>query len=149
MIFREATSADICAIQRIRRMVTENVLTSTVTDEMCSDMLNLHGKGWICEVDGEVVGFSIADNSTRNIWALFVHPIHEHRGIGRNLLESAVRWLFTQGSSPIWLATEPGTRAEKLYQQGGWTSTGVEGSGEIRFELKQPSNRFVPSAGTL
>jgi hypothetical protein len=31
-----------------------------VTPEMYADYLGVSGKGWLCEIDGEVVGFSVA-----------------------------------------------------------------------------------------
>ena len=62
MVFREATLTDIPAITDIRMSVTENVLSDPgkVTPAICADYLCVTGKGWLCEVDGEVVGFSIA-----------------------------------------------------------------------------------------
>ena len=142
MHFRQASRSDIPAVQRIRRLVRENVLTSTVTDEMCREMIEQLGKGWVCEVHGEVVGFSVADNSTRNIWALFVDPLHEGKGIGKVLLERMVDWLFLQNKEPIWLTTEPGTRAEKVYRAAGWRQCAIEPNGEIRFELTETRNKL-------
>jgi hypothetical protein len=39
------------------------------------------GKGWVCEIDEKIVGFSIADLIGNNIWALFVMPGYDKRGI--------------------------------------------------------------------
>jgi ribosomal protein S18 acetylase RimI-like enzyme len=36
-------------------------------------------------MDGRIVGFSIADVQANNIWALFVHPAYEDKGIGKHL----------------------------------------------------------------
>ena len=84
---------------------------------------------------GVIVGFGVADHTRRNIWALFVAPGYERREMGRSLLKVMVEWLFEMGSEPIWLTTEPGTRAERFYVSAGWCSRGAEASGEVRFEL--------------
>ncbi len=84
-----------------------------------------------------MVGFAIADQTRRNIWALFVAPEFERRNIGRALLGVMVDWLFQVGPEPIWLTTEPGTRAERFYAAAGWRSVGTEASGEVRFEFQK------------
>jgi hypothetical protein len=61
--FREATIQDIPQIQMVRHSVRENVLSDPglVTDKDCADYLIRRGRGWVCESDGKIVGFSIAD----------------------------------------------------------------------------------------
>ena len=63
MIFREAQTEDIKQIQLVRNAVKENVLSNPglVTDKDCVEYLTLRGKGWVCETDGTIVGFAIAD----------------------------------------------------------------------------------------
>jgi GNAT superfamily N-acetyltransferase len=136
MIFREATSADIRQIQIVRNAVRENKLSdpSGVTDKDCGEYLNVRGKGWVCEIEGTIVGFAIADLYDDNIWALFVSPEHERRGIGKKLQEIMLDWYFKQGKSKVWLSTDPGTRAEKFYRSSGWKEAGTHGK-EIRFEM--------------
>ena len=46
-----------------------------------------------------------------------------------------VEWLFRVAPGSIWLTTEPNTRAEHFYAVAGWRRVGVEGNGEVRFEL--------------
>lgn len=108
-------------------------------------MLETDGRGWVCEEKGVVVGFGVADHTRRNIWALFVAPAFERREIGRSLLAMIVEWLFEMGSEPIWLTTQPGTRAERFYIAAGWSPLGAEANGEVRFELTglSPSNLTV------
>jgi GNAT superfamily N-acetyltransferase len=45
----------------------------------------VRGKGWVCEINNEIVGFSIADLKGNNIWALFLRPEFEKLGIGKRL----------------------------------------------------------------
>ena len=87
MIFREAVIDDIKQIQVVRNSVTENTLSNPnlVTDNDCEQFLTKRGKGWVCEIDNQIVGFSIADLSDNNVWALFLLPAFENQGIGRQL----------------------------------------------------------------
>jgi len=137
--FREAIIEDIPQIQRVRNSVKENVLShpNLVTDADCEDYISLRGKGWVCEADGTIVGFSIADLKDNNIWALFLHPEYEGKGIGRKLHQLMMDWYFSQTDKTVWLSTAPNSRAETFYRKAGWTETGMHGSGEIKFEMTQ------------
>ena len=137
MIFREAQVSDIPQIQIVRHSVKENVLSDTalVTDKDCEEFLAVRGKSWVCEVDGNIVGFSIADLKENNIWALFVHPDYEAKGIGKRLHNELLDWYFNQTNENIWLSTLPNTRAEEFYRLNGWKEVGIHGKGEIKFEM--------------
>jgi len=134
---RLATPADISQMQRIRRRVRENQLSdpSRVTDGDCRRMILERGRGWVCELDGLIVGFAIGDLVVANIWALFVDPEHEKRGIGRALHRPMLDWMFASGADKVWLGTEPGTRAEDFYRKAGWQLAGEQPNGEQRFEM--------------
>lgn len=137
MLFRQALSSDIPQIQIVRHTVKENVLSNPalVTDQDCEEYLTVRGKGWVCEVDNLIVGFAIADLQDHNIWALFLRPEYERKGIGRTLHDTMLDWYFSQTRETVWLATSPGTRAERFYVKAGWTKVGVTKHGEIKFEM--------------
>lgn len=137
MVIREATVADIPQIQVVRNSVAENTLSdpSRVTDADCLECLTATGKGWVCEINSRVVGFSVADISGHNIWALFVHPCFERQGIGRCLHSTMLEWYFSQTETTVWLGTAPKTRAEIFYRKAGWIEIGTHSSGEIKFEM--------------
>ena len=136
MIIREALVSDIQQIQVVRNAVKENMLSNPalVTDADCEEFMTLRGKGWVCEIDGLIVGFSIADLKENNIWALFVHPDFDKRGIGRKLHDVMLNWYFTQTKETVWLGTAPGTRAETFYHKSGWKEVGMYGK-ETKFEM--------------
>ena len=138
MAFREATIQDIPQIQIVRHAVKENVLSDPglVTNRDCADYLVNRGKGWVCESNEKIVGFAIADLTGNNIWALFVDPLFEGRGIGRKLHELMLDWYFSSGKNLVWLGTSPNTRAARFYRKAGWVETGIHGKGEIKFEMK-------------
>ena len=79
MLYREATIEDIPELHRVRMAVRENVLNNPhlVKPDDYMRFLTTHGKGWLCEVKNEVLGFAIIDTTNKNIWALFIHPDHE------------------------------------------------------------------------
>ncbi|MCC9071867.1 GNAT family N-acetyltransferase [Flavobacterium sp. F-65] len=137
MIIREAKVEDIKEIQIVRNSVTENTLSDPglVTDEDCKDFIITRGKGWVCEVNNEVVGFSIVDMKDNNIWALFLKPEFEKKGIGKQLHDIMLGWYFEQTKINVWLGTSPNTRAELFYRKMGWTEIGKHGKNEIKFEM--------------
>jgi len=136
---RIATAADIPALQRIRSAVRENRLVSrTISDEEVLEAIEVTGCGWVALEGEEIVGFAIGNAETGNIWALFVHPDHEGRGLGQRLHDTLVAWLFQQGLDRLWLTTEPDTRAEAFYRRRGWRPTGPADHGDVGFELASP-----------
>ncbi|MCK6429192.1 MAG: GNAT family N-acetyltransferase [Burkholderiaceae bacterium] len=139
-MLRQARRTDIAAIQRVRRAVRENRLTSSViTDGDVQRAIEATGRGWVIDIDGEVVAFAIGNATDGNVWALFVDPVHERRGYGRQLHDAMIAWLWSRGLRKLWLTTEPGTRAEHFYIAAGWRHAGVTAHGEIRFELERPA----------
>ena len=140
---RLATLADIDAMHQLRLSVQENILADPqrVAPEHYVPMLEEHGRGWVYEREGKIVGFAVADHSRRNIWALFVDPAFEGHGIGRGLHDTMVGWLFEKGREPLWLTTELNTRAAQFYSTAGWRRAGIEANGELRFELTYGGDR--------
>jgi len=137
MIIREAKISDIPQIQIVRNAVKENILSdpALVTDEDCKAFMTERGKGWVCEINNEVVGFSIVDLQDKNVWALFLKPAFEKQGIGRQLHDIMLDWYFEQTKETIWLGTEPLSRAETFYKKAGWVEIGVHGKNEVKFEM--------------
>jgi GNAT superfamily N-acetyltransferase len=135
-IFRTATRDDILQLHTIRMAVKENALSDPgrIIPTVYQEMLELNGKGWVCEVNNKIAGFAIVDMKNKNIWALFVHPDFEGKGIGKAIFRLMVNWSFDQGIDKLWLGTAPGTRAEHLYATVGWEKKGIDENGEIRFE---------------
>jgi GNAT superfamily N-acetyltransferase len=137
-IYREAVSGDIKQIQVVRNSVKENMLSDSalVPDKDVEEFINQRGKGWVCEIDGRIVGFSIADLKDDNIWALFLDPEFEGNGIGKVLHQLMLDWYFEQGKESVWLGTAPDSRAETFYRMQGWREVGMHGK-EIKFEMRK------------
>ena len=138
MVIRTATESDIPEMHRIRLSVRENRLVdpSAVQPDDYLPFLRERGRGWVAEFDGRIVGFAIADLSRANIWALFVDPPAEARGIGRALHDRMLEWMFAAGADSVWLTTTAGTRAERLYRAASWRYVGPE-RGEAKYEMSR------------
>jgi GNAT superfamily N-acetyltransferase len=146
IIFREATSADLPGITRVRTSVVENALTIEqleergITEASVAASFLIDSKGWVALQGDEIVAFSIADRATQSIFALFVFPGYEGRGIGSRLLNLALGWLWQNDAARVWLTTGPGTKAVRFYENRGWTCTGTGLRGDLRYECARPSS---------
>ena len=145
MNFRVAEIKDIPQIQVVRNLVKENRLSDPilVPDNDVEDYITRRGRGWVCDINGHVVGFAIADLVDNNIWALFIHPGFEKLGIGKKLHNEMMNWYFSQTDKTVWLGTSPNTRAESFYRKAGWKETGMHGKGEIKFEMTKDEWRSL------
>ena len=145
MNIRVAEIEDIAQIQVVRNLVKENRLSdpALVPDSDVRDYITRRGRGWVCEINGQIVGFAIADLVDNNIWALFIHPDFEKIGIGKRLHDEMMNWYFSQTDKTVWLGTSPKTRAEFFYRKKGWKETGIHGKGEIKFEMTKDEWRSL------
>jgi len=114
-----------------------------ITEKEYAEFLTQRGKGWLCETDNNIVGFAIVDLLKNNIWALFVEPSYEGRGIGKKLHDTVLDWYFIQTKEKVWLGTSPGTRAEIFYRKAGWKEIGRRPNGEIQFEMRFEERRVA------
>jgi GNAT superfamily N-acetyltransferase len=135
--FRYAELSDIKQMQVVRNLVKENRLSDPglVTDEDVALYISERGKGWVCEVDAQVIAFSIIDIQVKSVWALFVDPSFAEMGIGKELHRLMINWYFSQTQENVVLGTAPNTRAATFYQLQGWTTVGSYPNGEVKFEL--------------
>jgi GNAT superfamily N-acetyltransferase len=137
MHYRPAQINDIPQLHAIRISVKENPLPDPdlIMRDEYENFLIRRGKGWVCEIENQIVGFAIVDLTEHNIWALFIQPGFEKKGIGKKLQDEMLTWYFSKTDETIWLGTAPKTRAEEFYRRTGWKETGKRPNGEIRFEM--------------
>ena len=133
-VIRIASRADLSRITEIRMAVRENVLTRP--DKITETVAHLIDRDgfWVFEDEGGIHGFSSADPRDGSIFALFMDPASEGRGIARDLLAAACANLAAAGHRKAWLTTGTGTRAERLYRRQGWEQTGRTDDGQIIIE---------------
>jgi GNAT superfamily N-acetyltransferase len=142
---RDATNDDIPHIFEVRTSVRENHLSVAqmadlgITPEAIRAALEQAPCLWVAVHDDIVVGFSMSDMAQGCVFAAFVRPEWEGKGIGRRLLERAEDFLFARHAC-IWLNTDGVSRAAKVYERLGWAPVARLANGEIRFEKRRPPN---------
>jgi GNAT superfamily N-acetyltransferase len=137
MNFREACLEDIEQLSAIRLAVKENRLSNPdlITSSDYETYLSVRGKGWVCALNEQIVGFAIVDLIDHNVWALFIHPAFERKGIGQQLHQLMLDWYFKQTQHTLWLSTDPQSRAADFYRRAGWKEVGTYGKSEIKLEI--------------
>jgi GNAT superfamily N-acetyltransferase len=142
MHFRVMTSADLQATLAVRIAAKENpfsmeaLVAMGITEESVTQMLATTHRGWVCEVNEEIVGFAIGNRSNGELWVIAVLEAHEGKGIGRRLMQLVQEWLFGEGWDKLWLVTgTPPTRAYHLYTKLGWKDVGPTELQGRRLEL--------------
>ena len=136
MNFRQAIPEDIPQIQIVRNSVKENQLSNPnlIPDQLVEEFITKRGKGFVCEIDKKIVGFSIVDFVENNVWALFLLPDFEGKRIGKKLHQLMLDEYFSKTKETIWLSTEANSRAETFYKKQGWKNAGFLGN-EVKFEM--------------
>jgi GNAT superfamily N-acetyltransferase len=120
---------------RIRAAVRENVLSdpAKVPEEAYHGFID-HAGIWVWEEAARILGFAAVDPADGTVWALFVDPEAEGRGIGRTLLDRALDDLRAADWVRARLTTQPGSRAERIYRLDGWVVVGTAGNGDLVME---------------
>ena len=135
MEFREIAPADVPALFHVRTRTRENTYTLEelaklgIAEQSVTDRLSSSHKGWLCENNGSVVGFCMADRVTGELWVIAVLPDFERMGIGNRLMGLAEQWLWEAGCTRAWLTTDVNTAlaAYSFYRSRGWVDYKVEG----------------------
>ncbi|MGI0487804.1 GNAT family N-acetyltransferase [Pantanalinema rosaneae CENA516] len=141
--FREIRSDDMQAIFDVRIATWDNdrgdeeLAQLGITHASVREMLQNSHRGWLCEVDAQVVGFAIGNRVTGEMWVISVLKEYEGKGIGKQLIHLVEEWLFQQGWQEIWLTTYPDetVRAVGFYRHLGWRDWKLEPGGD-RFMKK-------------
>jgi GNAT superfamily N-acetyltransferase len=134
MGIRRAIQGDVARIMEIRHSVRENRLSdpNLVTGKDYAEFIE-RSEIWVWEEDRIVQAFAAGDVRDGWIWALFVAPEYEGRGIGKALLSMACETLRNAGYTVANLSTAAGTRAERFYTENGWTLVSNNRRGEVLF----------------
>lgn len=139
---RLAKVEDVAAIFRVRTAVTENVLTLQqlaelgVTPHAIAEVIRSAPCIWVAEVEGEVAGFAMVELDTACLFAAFVLPQYEGRGMGRDLVAVCEQALF-RDHALAWLETDGRSRAAGFYRHLGWNQTADLGKGDVRLEKRR------------
>lgn len=136
---RLAREADTDAIFEVRIAVRENVLTMAqlaelgVTPDSFREGLRTAPATWVAEEAGRILGFGSVEFDDGSVFALFVHPDAEGRGVGGALLRVMEAELFARFPK-IWLETDGASRAAAFYARQGWGVVAELEEGDVRME---------------
>jgi len=147
-IVRQATVADIETLFDIRTSVAENqqsraeLKAEGITHDTLAELMKGDARAWIAEVDGTPAAFSMAKGDEATVFAMFVRPEFNGRGLGRLLMDAAEDYLFARHDL-IWLHTseEQDIRAHGFYRKRGWVAVGAAERHNIRYEKRRESAR--------
>lgn len=135
MRIRAARPDDVKAMHALRLRVAENALSDPrrITEQSYLPYL-AQGEAWVAETEGGLAGFAVLDVAGGRVWALFVAPEAEGKGVGRALHGRLVEGAAGHGLKRLFLTTAPRTRAERFYADAGWVRTGLTKDGEVSFQ---------------
>jgi GNAT superfamily N-acetyltransferase len=153
MDIREITEDDIPALFVVRVATHENRLTREeltslgITEQSVKARLQGTFKGWVCELNAQVVGFAIGDCATGELWVIALLPEFIGQGIGSALLRRVEDWLQANGCARLWLTTDldPSLKAYRFYRQHGWQDDRLEHG--LRYMVKDMSYKETIVSG--
>lgn len=136
---RLALYTDIEGIFEVRTSVRENHLSREqleqigITESVVTDMIGKSRCAWVAVDDGKAIGFSMILTDEGCLFAAFVLPKYEGKGVGRSLVELAEQELFKHHKT-AWLETDKNSRAAKFYMRLGWVKKEDVSESDIRLE---------------
>jgi GNAT superfamily N-acetyltransferase len=150
---REITEDDIPDLFVVRVATHENQLSREelaslgITEETLKTRLRGTFKGWLCDVNAQVVGFAIGDRATGELWVIALLPQYIGQGIGSALLRRVEDWLQASGCARLWLTTDldPNLKAYRFYRQHGWHDDRIENG--LRYMVKDISHNETSLSG--
>ena len=136
---RLALTTDTEGIFEVRTSVKENYLSREemeqmeITESVVTDMIDESRCAWVAVDDGKVIGFSMILPDEGCLFAAFVLPEYEGKGVGGSLVKLAEQEVFKHHKT-VWLETDKNSRAAKFYMRLGWVKKENVSESDIRLE---------------
>lgn len=127
---RPVTLADVPALFTVRvatwhnDRAVEQMSAMGITPAAVAEALAGPMQGWVAATPtGEVIGFTLGNRATGEMWVIAVLPAWEGQGIGRRLLTAVESDLAAAGWTEVWLTTDvdEAYRAVGFYRRCGWS----------------------------
>jgi ribosomal protein S18 acetylase RimI-like enzyme len=159
MNVRPGTKDDAEAIERIRihgwQTAYRHVFPANDLDDLRVDATRWRRRleepppGWstfVCERDGEVIGFSTVgpsrdERGVGELYAIYVDPDAWSTGAGRELMVQAEQSLADAYREATLWVLEDNPRARRFYERAGWTPDGSR-KAEERWGVRAPEIRY-------
>lgn len=143
MNYREIQAEDLDTIFDVRVRTwhnpngAEEMARMGITQKSVLELMRTSHRGWLAETDGEIIGFTMGDQTTGEMWVIAVLKHYENQGVGKALMKRVEEWLVTEGCGELWLTTDTdeNLRAVGFYRHLGWEDWKIE-DGD-RFMKKQ------------
>lgn len=138
-LIRPAEVSDVGDMFRIRSAADENTMTpqelaaAGVTPGAIALAVQSDPCAWVATAGGATVGFAMVDLHSACLFALFVLPPYQGKGIGTRLVRACEDALFSRHAT-AWLETSADSRAARLYRRLGWGADADVGGGDVRLE---------------
>ncbi len=151
-LIRLATLADIDTVFAIRTAVRQNHLSHEqladlgITPQVLADSIREAPCIWVAQVNGVLAAFSMVDLAEGEVFAMFVLPAYEGRGLGRRLMAVAEAALFERHDG-VFLVTDgrDEIRANGFYQRLGWSKVGQVDGDDVRYEKSRAPQNNEPT----
>lgn len=136
---RTAQLSDIDGMFEVRTSVIENHLSREemrqmgITESAVADMIEKNHCAWVATENDKIIGFTMILQDEGCLFAAFVLPEYEGRGVGRSLVDLAEQELFKHHKA-VWLETDKNSRAAKFYMRLGWVKKENISESDIRLE---------------
>jgi ribosomal protein S18 acetylase RimI-like enzyme len=148
IIIREIEINDVDALFELRSKTRQNSMTKEelaalgITPVSIAGGLQDNLKGWLCEDEGTLAGFTMGDAATGEMMVIAILPEYENRGIGSQLMQKIETWLFSHGHKELWLSEypDPALRAYHFYRHLGWKPTGIIKNEHQDLKKKRPDD---------
>lgn len=128
-----ATSSDAPECVDLRGRTRENAVSEArlraigiTAASWGADIASGNLPGYVCRVDGRLVGYCFGDARTGEVVVLALLPEMESQGLGRRLLDRVVQHLRALGHTRLFLgcSADPTVRSHGFYRHLGWRATG-------------------------
>lgn len=97
------------------------------SDEVFKKCMEAGSSGWVMELEGAMIGFILILGQLDEVHILnfCVHPEHQHRGLGRQLMTHMLQELKNQGRKFVYLEVRRSNHhAIALYHKAGFNQVG-------------------------
>lgn len=151
---RPAEARDIAAMFDLRARTADNPISERrlaelgITPEtVLLQMQSPNYRAWVWEEKEQIQAFCAADAEHGEVLVLAVLAGQEGRGLGRALLQEALRFLQSTSPHRPWLMAgqDPQLRSHGFYRRLGWRTTGrIDGHGDEELVYAGPSLASTP-----
>ncbi|MCX0498474.1 N-acetyltransferase [Erwinia billingiae] len=107
-----------------------------ITESVVADMIEKNHCAWVATDNDKIIGFTMILPDEGCLFAAFVLPEYEGRGVGRRLVVLAEQELFKHHEI-AWLETDKNSLAAKFYMQLGWGNEISINGTDIKLEKRR------------